>query len=112
MFAEVVANRTVQQLPKFTSVERSLKKRGKGNIYIDYLQNKSGQTLSCVYSARPKPGATVSTPLEWEEVRPGLSPRSFHIKNIIQRIEQKGDLFAPVLRKAINMEKALKLIGI
>jgi bifunctional non-homologous end joining protein LigD len=111
MFAEMIANLTVEQLSAFTSIERSLKKRGKGNIYIDYLQNKSGQTLSTVYSVRPKPGATVSTPLDWSEVRPGLTPKNFNIKNIIRRIEQKGDLFAGVLKGGINMEKALKKIG-
>lgn len=111
MFAEMVATLTVEQLPAFTSVERSLKKRGRGNIYIDYLQNKTGQTLSCAYSVRPKPGATVSTPLEWSEVKPGLTPADFHIRNILERLEKKGDLFAPVLRKGINMEKALKRLG-
>jgi bifunctional non-homologous end joining protein LigD len=110
MFAEMVATLAQEQLPKFTSLERSLKKRG-DVIYIDYLQNKSGQTLSSVYSARPKKGATVSTPLEWKEVKPGLSPADFHINNILDRLERKGDLFAPVLKKGIDMEKALLKLG-
>jgi bifunctional non-homologous end joining protein LigD len=111
MFAEMIATLTRDQLPDFTSIERSLKKRGKDHIYIDYLQNKTGQTLSSVYSARPKPGAPVSTPLEWDEVKKGLHPTDFTIKNILKRIEKKGDLFAPVLKKGINMEKALKILG-
>ncbi len=107
-FAHVVAAMTQQQLPEFTSLERSLSKRGKDNIYIDYLQNRKGQTLSCAYSLRPKPGATVSTPLEWKEVKKGLHPSDFTIKNIMKRIEKKGDLFGGVLLKGIDMMKCLK----
>ncbi len=110
MFAEMVATLAQEQLPRFTSLERSLKKRG-NNIYIDYLQNKQGQTLSSVYSARPKPGAPVSTPLEWKEVRPGLKPTDFTIVNTPQRIKKKGDLFAPVLKKGIDMMKVLQELG-
>ena len=107
IFSQIVAKMAQEQLPKITSVERSLKKRG-NKIYIDYLQNKTGQTLSCVYSARPKPGATVSTPLEWKEVKPGLTPQDFNIMNIFKRLEKKGDLFAQVLKKGIDMEKVLR----
>ena len=110
-FAHVVATMTQQQLPEFTSLERSLSKRGKDNIYIDYLQNRKGQTLSCAYSVRPKPGATVSTPLEWSEVKKGLHPSDFTIKNIIKRIEKKGDLFGGVLLKGIDMLKCLKKLN-
>lgn len=110
MFAEMVAMKAQEQLPDTTSVERNLKKRG-NMIYIDYLQNRQGQTLSTAYSVRPKPGATVSTPLDWKEVKPGLSPKDFHIMNILPRIEKLGDLFAPVLKKGINMDKVLKAFG-
>ncbi len=110
MFAEMVATLAQEQLLEFTSLERSLKKRG-DMIYIDYLQNKQGQTLSSVYSARPKPGATVSTPLDWKEVRPGLSPSDFTIKNIHARLRKKGDLFAPVLKKGIDMMSVLGKLG-
>lgn len=108
MFAEMVATLTVEKLPGFTTVERALKKREKDDIYIDYLQNKQGQTLCCPYSVRPKPGATVSTPLEWKEVKPGLTPQKFNIRNILERVDKKGDLFAPILKKGINMDKVLR----
>ncbi|RYG50360.1 MAG: DNA ligase D [Chitinophagaceae bacterium] len=111
MFAEMVAMQTREVLPAFTSIERSLKKRGDDKIYIDFLQNKTGQTLSAPYSIRPKPGAPVSTPLEWKEVKAGLHPSKFTIKNSLQRLDKKGDLFAPVLKKGINMEKVLKKLG-
>lgn len=107
-FAHMIAILAQEQLPDFTSLERSLKKRGKEHIYIDYLQNRKGQTLSCAYSLRPKPGATVSTPLEWKEVKSGLHPSDFNIKNIFKRIEKKGDLFGGVLLKGIDMKKCIK----
>jgi bifunctional non-homologous end joining protein LigD len=110
-FAEMIAQFAQEQLPGFTTLERSLSKRGKDQIYIDYLQNRRGQTLSSVYSLRPKPGAPVSTPLEWKEVKKGLQPTDFNIENIFKRIEKKGDLFAPVLGKGIDMLKAIKKLS-
>ena len=74
--------------------------RKTNQIYIDYLQNKKGQTLSSAYSVRARPGATVSTPLEWEEVKIGLDPKSFTIHTIIERLRRKGDLFKSVLHKS------------
>lgn len=110
-FAHMIAMLTQEQLPGFTTLERSLSKRGKDRIYIDYLQNRKGQTLSCAYSLRPKPGATVSTPLEWKEVKKGLQPTDFTFKNIMKRIEKKGDLFSGVLLKGIDMLKCIKKLN-
>ncbi|MGV9010976.1 MAG: DNA ligase D [Flavobacteriales bacterium] len=87
-------------LPKTTTLERSLAKRSTKHIYVDHLQNRKGQTLASVYSIRPKPGATVSTPLEWDEVRPGLDLREFTIHTVPTRVEKVGDLFQGVLGKA------------
>jgi bifunctional non-homologous end joining protein LigD len=109
-FAERVARMTCELLPHSTTIERSLVKR-KGRIYVDYLQNKKGQTLACVYSARPKPGATVSTPLSWKEVKPGLHPSAFNIRNIGKRLSKTGDLFTGVLKDTINLQKCLKNLG-
>ncbi len=110
-FAELIAHHVLEQLPDTTTMERSLSKRKKNHIYIDYLQNKQGATLSSVYSLRPKPNAPVSTPLDWKEVKHGLDPKDFNIKNTLARLNKKGDLFAPVLKKGIDMEKALKMLG-
>jgi bifunctional non-homologous end joining protein LigD len=109
-FAHIIASLVQEQLPKTTSLERSLSKRG-AKIYIDYLQNRSGQTLASVYSIRPKPGATISTPLDWKEVTHKLHPSQFTIENILERVGKKGDLFKPVLRSSANIEKALKNLG-
>jgi bifunctional non-homologous end joining protein LigD len=110
-FAHIIAQLAHAQLPGFTSLERNLAKRGKDRIYIDFLQNNIGQTLSCAYSLRPKPHATVSTPLEWKEVKPGLHPTNFTFKNIFSRIEKKGDLFGGVLLKGIDMGKCIAKLG-
>ena len=85
------------------------KRRNK--IYIDYLQNRRGQTLAAPYCVRPKAGATVSTPLEWEEVKVGLHPSQFTIKNIFERLEEKGDIFKGIMGKGADIEKALKKLN-
>ena len=108
-FAHIIASLVQEQLPDTTSLERSLSKRGP-KIYIDYLQNREGQTLACAYSLRPVPGASVSTPLEWKEVTHQLHPSQFTITNIMARLQKKGDLFADVLTGQVNIEKALKLL--
>ena len=109
-FGNLVAITTQQQLPAFTSIERSLSKRG-SKIYLDYLQNRKGQTLASVYSVRPKPGAPVSAPLEWEEVKPGLHPSQFTIHNIFDRLKTKGALFKGVLGKGIDLKLCLRRLS-
>lgn len=107
-FARLLALMVNEQLPETTTLERSLSKRKKNHVYIDYLQNSRGQTLACAYSARPRPGATVSAPLEWKEVKRGLHPSQFTIKNMKKRADRKGDLFKPVLGRGVNIPAALK----
>jgi len=110
-FAHIIASLVQEQLPGITTLERSLSKRGP-KIYIDYLQNSAGQTLASVYSVRPVPGASVSTPLEWKELNHQLSPKQFTIENIFQRIKKKGDLFLPVLNESNSIDKALKALTV
>jgi len=108
-FAHIIALLVQEELPGITTLERSLSKRGP-KIYIDYLQNSAGQTLASVYSVRPVPGASVSTPLDWKEVGHQLSPQQFTMENIFQRIKKKGDLFYPVLNESNSIDKALKAL--
>jgi bifunctional non-homologous end joining protein LigD len=68
--------------------------------------------LAAVYSLRPVPGATISTPLDWKEVKHGLSPAQFTMKTLPKRLEKKGDLFKGVLMKGIDMEKCLKKLEV
>ena len=107
MLAQLIVTMVHEQLPSFTSLERSPSKR-KGKLYLDYLQNRSIQTIAAPYSVRPRPGATVSAPLHWEEVKKGLLPKSFTMFNILARIKSEGDPIAPVLKKGIHLEKALR----
>jgi bifunctional non-homologous end joining protein LigD len=106
-FARVIARMVHEQLPSFTTIERTVKSR-KGKMYIDFLQNRAQATVCAPYSLRPKPGATVSMPLHWEEVKKGLKMQDFTIKNALERIKSEGDIFKPVLKKGINLEKLIK----
>ncbi len=110
-FAYIVCMMASDELKEFTTLERNLQKRGKKHIYMDYLQNRKGQTIASVYSLRPKQGATVSTPLLWKEVKPGLTPQQFTIHNIEQRVKKTGDIFKGVLGKGIDFNKCLKKMG-
>ena len=93
------------QIPSFTSIERLTVKR-KGKIYLDFLQNRPQATVATAYSLRPKPGAPVSAPLDWQEVKPGLRITDFNIFNMVGRVREVGDLFKPVLGKGIDLNKA------
>ena len=107
-FGHLLMQMVQQKLPDLTTLERSLQKRDKNKIYLDYLQNRRGQTLASVYSLRPKEGATVSMPLEWDEVKVGLKPTDFTIYNALERLKEKGDLFKPVLGKGVDTLKVIK----
>lgn len=106
-FAKLLATLTEEQIPEKSTLERSLSSRPKNKVYIDFLQNARGQTLASPYCLRPYPGATVSTPLDWKEVKPGLRPDRFTIHTVPQRVEKLGDVFKGILGKGFDMEKSL-----
>ena len=91
-------------------MERAVKNR-KDKIYLDYLQNRRGQTLASVYCVRPKKGAPVSAPLEWNELKKGLKITDFNLQNMPKRLEEKGDIFKDVLIEQLDMEKALERLN-
>lgn len=105
-FAEIIATTIHQQIPKFTSIERSPAKRQK-KIYLDYLQNRIAQTMVAPYAVRPRPHAPVSTPLLWKEVKKGLDPKQFTIETIHERLSRVGDLFKPTLKTGVDLKRAL-----
>jgi len=107
VLAQIIVTLAHRELEKFTSLERSPAKR-KGKIYLDYLQNRSIQTIAAPYSLRPKPGTTVSMPLAWEEVKPGLTIQDFTIYNAVREATQRQDLFKPVLGKGINIKSVIE----
>ena len=109
-FARLVARLVNNELPAFTTIERTVKDR-KGKMYIDFLQNRPQATIAAPYSLRPKPGATVSMPLHWDEVKKGLKMQDFNIYNAIERIKSEGDIFKPVIGKGINLLKIVNKLS-
>jgi bifunctional non-homologous end joining protein LigD len=106
-FAEILANFVHEQLPDSTSVVRSPAQR-QGCVYLDYLQNRRGQTIAAPYSVRPHPGGTVSTPLRWQEVKRGLDSGKFTIRTMPRRLERVGDLWKPILGPGIDLAACLE----
>ncbi|WP_316829603.1 DNA ligase D [Pedobacter aquatilis] len=107
MFAKIIVSQVNKQIPEYTSLERMISAR-EGKMYLDFLQNRPGATIAGPYSLRPKPGATVSMPLHWEEVKPGLKIKDFNIFNAVDRLKNEGDIFKAVLGKGIDLKKAIK----
>jgi bifunctional non-homologous end joining protein LigD len=106
-FARFIVTLVHQQIPSYTSLERGITDR-KGKMYLDFLQNRPGATIAAPYSLRPKPGATMSMPLYWEEVKKGLQMKDFNIANAMDRLKTEGDIFKPVQGKGINLDKVIK----
>lgn len=104
-FAKLLVESVNRAMPELTTLEQRLAKR-KGRIYLDIARNAHGQTTASVYSLRPYPGATVSTPLAWSEVTKGLSPAKFTIKTAPLRFKKQGDLFKGVLGKGVDLHAA------
>lgn len=107
LFANIVVKLVQKQIPDFTTLERMISNR-QGKMYLDFMQNRPGATIAGVYSLRPKPGATVSMPVTWDEVRPGLTMRDFTIHNAIDRLKETGDLFTGVLGEGIDLIRTVK----
>jgi bifunctional non-homologous end joining protein LigD len=106
-FARAIVTVVHSRIPSFTSIERQIADRG-GKMYLDFLQNRPQATIVAPYSVRPKPGATVSMPLHWEEVKAGLKISDFTIKNARERISKTGEMFKPIIGKGIDLNKALR----
>ncbi len=105
-FVQFIAELIHQVHPETTSLVRDPKKR-KGLIYLDYLQNKEGQTIVAPYSVRPKPNATVSTPILWEELNYDLSIQDFHIFNVYGRVTTIDDPWQELQTSKVDIKKAL-----
>jgi bifunctional non-homologous end joining protein LigD len=104
IFCQIVATRVAQKHPALATIERSLSARGR-RIYVDYMQNMRGKTLASVYSPRANPFAGVSTPLTWDEVESGVSPRDFTIPTFAARLADAGDLWRELRRaKGVNLQ--------
>ncbi|QQT54678.1 DNA ligase D [Sphingobacterium multivorum] len=109
-FAHIIVTLIHAELPDYTSLERTVRAR-KGKMYLDFLQNRPHATIAAAYSVRPKPGATVSMPLHWDEVKKGLKISDFTLFNAIERMHELGDIFKPVLGKGIDLKKVIDTLS-
>jgi bifunctional non-homologous end joining protein LigD len=97
--AQLVATDVAARHPKIATVERAVKARPAGAIYVDYLQNIRGKTVAGVYSVRAQPRPTVSTPLAWDEVNDDLDPTRFTVDTVPARVRDVGDLWAKGMKQ-------------
>jgi len=108
-----VAKRMAKSLeelhPETITVEYRIEKRPPGRVLVDYNQNAWGRTLASVYSVRPKPRATVSAPVTWDEVAKGIRMEDFRIDNMPERVARRGDLWKSLLspRKRFDLRSVL-----
>ena len=96
-FAKALAHELATRNPALITVEYRVAKRPRGRVLVDYNQNAWGQTLASIYSVRPRPEATVSTPVTWKEVEAGVRIEDFTVKNVPGRLTTLGDLWKPLL---------------
>jgi len=109
LFCQIVATVVASRHPKAATVERTVRKRPRGTVYVDFLQNILGKTLATAYSARASDFAGVSTPLTWEEVHDGIDPRDFTIVTAPARFREVGDLWARLrTSKPANLETVFR----
>jgi len=105
-FAHLLARLAVEEAGDIATVARPLHSRG-GKVYVDWGQNARGQTIAAPFSARPRPGATVSCPLAWDEVTARLDPARFTIATVPKRFAATTDPLAPVLGAGLDMSAAV-----
>jgi len=99
LVAQVIATKVASAHPKEATIERMVKARGAAMVYVDYLQNIQGKTVAGPYCVRAKAGATVSTPLRWNELTDDLDPRDFNLGNAAERFEKIGDIWNEAMKK-------------
>jgi len=105
-FAELLARRLEADHPGELTTQW-LKRKREG-VLVDHRQNGWGKTIASVYSVRPRPGAPVSTPLDWDELTEDVRPRDFPMRVALDRLERRGDLFEPTLRGGQSLGAALR----
>ena len=108
LVAQVIAQRVADEHPKQATTARMVKKRGETTVYVDYLQNIKGKTLAGAYCVRAKEGATVSTPLSWEELEGSLDPRDFTIETVHDRFAEVGDIWGAAMKKPNSLKALLR----
>ena len=108
-FAKAIAIELESRHPDVITAEYRKVKRPYGRVLVDYNQNAWGRTLASIYSIRPTPVASVSTPVTWEEIERGVKIEDFRIDNVVARVRKLGDLWKPVLgKKRFDLFSVLK----
>jgi bifunctional non-homologous end joining protein LigD len=109
LFCQIVATVIASRHPRAATVERTVRARPRGTVYVDYLQNILGKTLATAYSARATDFAGVSTPLTWDEVHEGVDPKDFTIATAPARFKEVGDLWSRLrTSKPANLEAVFR----
>jgi bifunctional non-homologous end joining protein LigD len=98
-FAKEFSHAVASQMPELLTAVYKVSKRPKGRVLVDYNQNAWGRTLASIYSVRPTELATVSTPVNWQELEKGIKIEQFRISNVPARLRKLGDLWKPLLEK-------------
>jgi bifunctional non-homologous end joining protein LigD len=97
-FAKALAHELANRHPALITAEYRRENRPRGRVLVDYNQNRWGSTLASIYSVRPRPDATVSTPVTWREVDKGVRIEDFTVRNVPARVARLGDLWKPLLQ--------------
>ena len=105
-FAKAFAQAIAADHPRLLTAVYRVAERPRGRVLVDYNQNAWGRTLASIYSPRPRRGATVSTPVTWDEVANGVRIEDFHLRNVPDRIRDVGDLWAPLLKERSRFDLA------
>jgi bifunctional non-homologous end joining protein LigD len=98
-YAKAFAIRLAGRATRLLTAVYRVADRPRGRVLVDYNQNAWGRTLASIYSARPTPTATVSTPVTWEEIEEGVGINDFRLDTVPERVRTRGDLWAPILAR-------------
>jgi bifunctional non-homologous end joining protein LigD len=104
-FSRLLATEISGRVPKIATVERTISKRKRDQVYVDWMQNARGKSLASVFTARAKPGATVSMPLTWKQIEQGVKISDFTVRNVPALLKKKRDAWSDFF----NQRQALKL---
>jgi bifunctional non-homologous end joining protein LigD len=93
-FSRLLAGEVAQRVPKIATVERTIAKRKRDQVYVDWMQNARGKSLAAVFTARAKPKATVSMPLTWKQIEQGVKISDFTVRNVPALLKKTGDAWS------------------